>query len=208
MARRCFPDIYNQQQQHLFTGDLSNCDFTGVFENLTFKGLKLDGSKFSGTFNRVSFQSALMGKVEINGEFFDCDFTGAHLQGCKTRGKVDGRTRDGRFVGKTPFVDADLSEADLRGGVFRGINFTSALFGSAILGEAQDGADLVSTTLKDAHLKEAQLRTASRLRCSRLQDGSRYTGQFNLYGDLADAQRAGVAVTDKEALARFYAQCE
>lgn len=207
MAKRRFSSVYVGGDEPEFAGDLRNAELSGTFSRLTFDGLDLTGATLSGTFEEVSFVGARLERAELIGTFIECNFTNAVLQRCKTRGTIGGKIKDGSFY-NTPFEGADLSGADFCGGKFDHARFNNANFASVIFGTERNGVSLKSADLVGArNLTDTQLRAASRLRCSQMPNRQRYQGEFQLYGDIDDARKDGVSISNDAAMTHFYKKC-
>jgi uncharacterized protein YjbI with pentapeptide repeats len=216
-------------------GDFGGADFTGAnlsgasCINTNFQGAtispsqlaqaaRLDGATlpdgivaqvFAGEYNAASewpanLQFAHFDGVLANVQFGGRDLSGVHLKGRSRRGM---------------FVDCDFSHARLGGSFrsddFRGCTwagarlsgtFSQVQFGAADFSTASfAGATLVNVDLSAATgLSDEQLRLAYSLHRVMLPGGI-YNGRFNLSGDCAGAQAAGIDLNDPEAMARFLA---
>lgn len=106
---------------------------------------------------------------------------------------------------------AALHSANLRGAELIGANLSRAALWRTNLAEA----DLIDADLSDANFKYAnlegarvtrnQLEKAYSLRGTVLPNGRIYDGSFRLKGDISEAQKDGIDMSDPVALAKWYA---
>jgi uncharacterized protein YjbI with pentapeptide repeats len=143
-----------------------------------------------GQFTEVGLQREDLFGALLDGTFIRVDFSAAQLGFARLRGTFSG---------------GHLSAANLSNARLSGI-FYEVDFSGAELHHAQfQGASLVNADLTDArNMYEDNLRLARRLRGTRMPDGERYDGRFELIGDIDDARKVGVDLTDPNAAAQFF----
>lgn len=163
----------------------------GDFRAATIESAYLDGVTLSrADLSAASLCWAMLDDVGLErGQLSGANLMGAHVRDGSLRGaKLYASILWYTFAYQTDMRDADLRFALLGQASLIGVNLTGASFGD------QDAPEQWETALG----------SLQRLRGSTLPDGKRYAGQYNLPGDLADAQALGVDTNDPKAMRQFY----
>lgn len=145
--------------------------------------------------------------LAVTGQFRDGSLTGANLTGAHLAARNLSRAE----LSHSRLRAANLRDSDLRKSDLRGADLSLADLRRADLREADlRGAKLWMAYLHGANLRKALIHEGAlddvfSLRGALMPDGSRYDGRFALPGDLEAAGDGGIDVTDRDAMARWYA---
>jgi uncharacterized protein YjbI with pentapeptide repeats len=183
------------QAECLRGATLPDAHTPAVIDGDHIKGLLLPAflrfSEWVNTFSKFELHEQDLFGARFYGIFSKVTFTSVNL----TRSRLQG------IYSKTIFIHTTLAHAHLKG-IFSHVELKDVCCAATSF----VGASLVHCDLTGTYnLSEAQLQQAHRLRGTKMPDGTRYTGQFELAGDIEDAVRKGIDPRDHTAMLRdFY----
>lgn len=214
----------NLSKADLFLADLSQATLSNA--NLSRADL-LDSRMVSANLDKADFEYARLMNVEMQGAhannaiFAHADLAGAELDGADLNSASFSEAwMSGASMTEANLTLADFWKAELGGAILARANLRNSVLRKAnLIGADLSYADLTDASLEGAIIDRVILRGATllntkgtgiklkqawSLRGAIMPDGSRYSGQFKLKGDILDAQQQGINPSDRDAMAQWY----
>jgi uncharacterized protein YjbI with pentapeptide repeats len=182
--------------------------------NANLKGACLLGANLQGAYlDNANLEGADLGGADLShATLIDANIKDGNLTNTNSQGvDLQGANLVGASLFEANLFRANLAGANLEGASLRKANLQNAELWGANLKDAKLGQALVknarfeNTNLENVEdLTTQQMSQFFSLYGATLQDGNRYLGELHLPGDLEEAAKSGIDISDPELLSEWY----